>query len=60
MYLTAYVLGPKDPAEYNVTHYEAQRRQATAQAAERQSAPPTPSRSTVQRWVGNLIPALQR
>ena len=60
MYLTVSVLGPTSTAEHSVTHYEARRHQATAQAADRQPAQPTKTSSTVRGWVGNLIPALQR
>lgn len=61
MYLTTYVLGPLVEAEYSVSHYEARRQRDLAQAAaQREAAQPAPVRSDVRRWVGNLIPALQR
>jgi hypothetical protein len=61
MDLTAYVLGPTVEAEYSVSHYEAQRQRELAQATERrEAAPPPQTRSDVWKWVGNLIPALQR
>ena len=61
MYLTAYVLGPKVEAEYSVSHYEAQRQRELAQATEqREAVQPRQHRGDVRKWVGNLIPALQR